>query len=80
MEEKSCCESCHFAEFQYDSENGDQIFCHEKPPVPIPVPSQNQITGQVGISIQIIFPMVKPELWCGKWKPNRGEGILRLDS
>ena len=46
--------------------------CRRNPPLSLPVPEQNRITGAVGISMKPYFsPVHETQCWCGEFSEKK---------
>lgn len=73
MNEKNTCGTCGCTQ-----EDGEQLFCHRLPPIPIAVPTVHPITGQPGIGIQAVHPAVQKDNFCSEWHVKTSQ-VMGLD-
>lgn len=57
------CKTCKFFE-------EDRSECRYNPPMVVPMPRQEKISGQMKIGSASLYPPVVPEMWCGKHVPK----------
>jgi hypothetical protein len=61
------CSSCMYSKFAKLSD--EQGACHCNPPSIITVPQSDRLTGQMSLTVQSFFPIIKRDVWCGAYEP-----------
>lgn len=63
------CSGCRSSEVN-PSQTG-QFNCHRFPPSPVVIPQHNRMTGETGISITFLFPVVDGDSYCDEFKVRK---------